>query len=396
MNEWGRRNGEWGRRRDHVDAPRAHRRSLFRLPHSAFRLRSGVTLVELMVTMAILAILAAAIYGATAAAMESSRLRRTQSLITKLDNLLTERWQSYETRRVEILFQNGTPQGRALAFARLAALRTTMMLEMPDRWSDLLGGIGATAGLPIDNQMPSVATAPTEKSIGNMPLDDRANPSTTPATVAYPPLAQAYLRRYNSLTSSDPDVIRRNQGAECLYMIIMYATGDGEARTLFSEQDIDDTDGDGAPEFVDGWGRPIEFIRWPTGYVVRSDVMTGDAQTDHDPFDPFRVTPPVALEPVNPSRQTLIPTQYANAMNGLVAGFRLLPLIYSRGADGDSDLTALSSSTAPFNQTFGYLDPYQLTRDPDLGDYYLGIPSDGDEDGDEGWLDNVTNHNLGE
>ena len=32
--------------------------------------------------------------------------------------------------------------------------------------------------------------------------------------------------------------------------MIMLATGDGEARTLFSSQDIGDTDGDGAPKFL--------------------------------------------------------------------------------------------------------------------------------------------------
>ena len=50
-------------------------------------------------------------------------------------------------------------------------------------------------------------------------------------------------------------------------LVIMNATGDGEARTLFSKQDIGDVDEDGAPEFIDGWGNPIGWIRWPAGVV---------------------------------------------------------------------------------------------------------------------------------
>ena len=372
---------------------RAHAPSPCRRCPSA--LHRGVTLIELLVVITILAILAAAIYGATTAAMEAARSARTKSLVTKLNGLLMERWESYETRRVDIDIAGSKPTGQELAAYRLLALRLTMKLEMPDRWSDLLGSgyrtssnVGAVEVNPrgerVENQLPGSGAAPVRKAIF------QGNPSIS---IAYPPLAKSYLRRYNSLASKDPDIIRANQGAECLYMIIMYATGDGEARTLFGEQDIDDTDGDGAPEFVDGWGRPIEFVRWPTGYVVRSDVMTGDTASDPDPFDPFRIAPKVKMADVAPSGSVVVPTRYVNAMSKLptgadrYSGFRLLPLIYSRGPDNDSDLTVLTESLIE-------LDPYALTSDSEFGDFYLGFPADGDGDGDEGWVDNITNHNL--
>ena len=347
-------------------------------------LHRGVTLIEMLVVITILAILAAAIYGATTAAMEAARSARTKSLVAKLNGLLMERWESYETRRVDIepLVSNlPKMSGQQVAQTRLYALRTLMQLEMPDRWSDLLGN--APGGGFVDKNMPPNYQPPNYREI---------SPAYNRLAIAYPPLAKSYVRRYNSLnTSGDAKVaaerIVANQGAECLYMIIMNATGDGEARTLFGEQDIDDTDGDGAPEFVDGWGRPIEFIRWPTGYVVRSDVMSGDASGDHDPFDPFRtVQPNQTLDEVAPSGSVVVPTRYANAMSQLYGGFRLLPLIYSRGPDNDSDVTVLTKSLV--------IDPYWLIDDPDLGKFYLGFPADGDGDGDEGWVDNITNHNL--
>ena len=162
-----------------------------------------------------------------------------------------------------------------------------------------------------------------------------------PATFPVPPyltarteLSTLYLRQYirllgrkntvtgNTNTTAD---IEKNQSAECLYMIVVNACGDGEAKTLFSESTIGDTDGDGAPEFLDGWGHPISFLRWAPGFVSdiqlnMNDLSTtcmppADANTavakDHDPFDLFHVE---------------------------LKAFRLVPLIYSVGRDEDAGL----------------------------------------------------------
>ena len=80
----------------------------------------------------------------------------------------------------------------------------------------------------------------------------------------------------------------------------MNATGDGEARSMFKETDVADTDGDGAMEFVDGWGNPIHFVRWPRGYSSYSSLMfssnlndqddrleENNKINDHDPFEYF-------------------------------------------------------------------------------------------------------------
>ena len=71
----------------------------------------------------------------------------------------------------------------------------------------------------------------------------------------------------------------KNQSAECLYMIVINACGDGEAKTLFSESTIGDTDGDGAPEFLDGWGHPISFLRWAPGFVSDIQLNVNDLST---------------------------------------------------------------------------------------------------------------------
>ncbi len=325
----------------------------------------GLTLIELLITISILTTLAAMFLGASNAAMESARSARTKTTINKIHTLLMERWGSYTTRRVDVDTTAMTappPTGQQMAGIRLSALRLLMQLEIPDRWSDIIGG-------PVVDNMPvTITSAPTDRTL-----------SGYAASIVYPSLAKSYLRRYSALNpSASSATIEDNQGAECLYMIIMLATGDGEARTLFSRQDIGDTDGDGALEFLDGWGRPIHFLRWPAGFVNDSDLMSGDASADHDPFDFFR-------RDVEPDSPVDSPPWLRDAN----PAFRLVPLVYSGGPDGDPDLFTAKQMLID--------DPFRSYDTGDI-DARIGTPMsfptvDPEDDGDN-WHDNIHNHLL--
>ena len=76
--------------------------------------------------------------------------------------------------------------------------------------------------------------------------------------------------------------------------------GDRSALDFFTPDEIGDYDGDGLYEILDAWGRPIEFLRWPTGFVTNPDAgkgdvavtwQTNDSTNRHDPFDPLHVVP---------------------------------------------------------------------------------------------------------
>lgn len=335
--------------------------------------RRGVTLIELLITMTIMAIIAAAILGTAAAAIEGAREKKTQSLITKIHTLLMERYASYETRRIDVapsivqaidnwvslaatpadIQARSVARGQMLADARLLGLRELMKKEMPDRWSDV-------------QYVPLLLTKA-------------------------PPLAETYYRRYQQI-QSHPEV-GTYQSAECLYMVIMMATGDGEARTLFSKQEIGDTDGDGAPEFLDGWGNPIRWLRWPSGVV--SDLQplnsTGGrpSDADHDPFDPYRrdainiLTPDIDLYPptlksvVQNNLRTRIQKATSASRTDLTA-YRLVPFIYSHGPDGEATFKLPQPTDAP-------IDPYYETTDG----FQAGDPDPAVLDT---LKDNITNH----
>ena len=89
---------------------------------------------------------------------------------------------------------------------------------------------------------------------------------------------------------------------------MIVSMGSPEAMEQFSASEIGDTDGNGYPEFLDGWGRPIWFLRWAPGFSPYSDIQTTDPTNNHDPFDPQHFD--------------------ANA-------YKLIPLIYSDGSNNN-------------------------------------------------------------
>lgn len=349
-------------------------------------MRRGVTLVELLVTIMIISILAAAILGVAAVAGETARESKTRTIISRIHTLLLPQYNSYTTRRVKLRpevqaaishpelaattefrfefttnpAQQATAAQRGLlkAKARLFALREMMMTEMPDRWSDvLLNEFGGTALYPRYLDTSNTSNGRSE-------------------------LANLYLRTYQRLLTSENkltgqrnalDDILANESAECLYLIVMNACGDGESRTLFPASSVGDTDGDGASEFLDGWGQPIEFVRWPVGFT--SDVQLNaneldplgaeewqkQASADHDPLDLYQAD---------------------------ATAFRTMPLVYSRGRDEESGVwhptrvatvsvwMGIANRNEPLTGVPPILSPIMkyddLTDNPDRGAYYLG------------------------
>ncbi len=375
--EWGMSNGECGKRLAGSPCAQAPH-SPFPIPHLQ---RPGVTLIELLITMAIMAIISAAILGTASAAMENARRNRTQVLITKIQGLLQERLASYETRRVEVNSTilnpinklvsdkaSGTPldfaaanvtRGHMIADVQLLARRELIKYEMPDHWADVLDNRVFLQGVP--------------------------SPALT------------YQRKYQQLLSSGAslDDINLNDGAECLFLTIMTVTGDGEARTMFSKQDIGDVDGDGANEFIDGWGNAIAWVRWPAGFVPRSPLMSADSGADHDPLDVYRRDQPGTV-PATGFHSSAQP--YVARLRDVLPAFRMPPLVYSSGPDGISDVNTTNDSIMDVGEKI-LLDPYCLVDqsspyDPTDNPFRIGLAGDAltDGDGDDNSIDNIHSH----
>ena len=322
--------------------------------------RRGFTLVELLVTITIIGMLASLLLGVLAMSADKARDARTRTMVTRLEQAITTRWGSYPTRRLPIDPEVVTAANGnfgyavdeipfAVAAARLVSLRELQRLELPEAWEDVTS-------------------------------DASAHPTAPPVVMAYlpdqPALSRAYLQRFNEnvhpVTGSPLVPSDLHQGAECLYLIVtMGGQGDdAEAASAFRSADVGDVDEDGMPEFVDGWGVPISFLRWAPGFVSElqpdADLATSGIQRDsmnnHDAFDPLKIDMP--------------PTPGALPNRG----WRMFPLVYSAGVDGQLDIA--TGSTDPN-------DPYAANA----SGLYAGEPQDGFTDG-LSHLDNITNHSL--
>jgi prepilin-type N-terminal cleavage/methylation domain-containing protein len=258
--------------------------------------RAAFTLVELLVTMVIIAMLAALSLAGLAGVRQGAKADKTRNTIRKIDAVIRPMYDSYRTRRVS--------QAMAGASTRnydqlLRDKRRLVIYEMPDNWNDV----------------------PTSQDLAHSSFAAK--------------FKTAAVRAYSVIKPAIPDPKPTFGSAECLYMIVERSGFDADALEFFRADEIGDIDGDGKKEFLDGWGRPIAFLRWAPGFA--SAVQQFDAVSAHDPLDPM-------------GRDS---TAYA-----------LAPLIYSAGPDG-----ALGTLT---DDTVGY------------GLQQLDVGSDG-----KGWLSSV-------
>lgn len=274
----------------------------------------GFTLVELLVSITVILTLAGIALVAVNATRQEARLARTKVTIAKIDHLIMARYESYRTRRVPVNLTGLA--GKQAAEVRYRALLYMMRMDMPERINDIKtdANFSSPVPLPYGRHLPWSA------------------------------LAVQYGNRFNMHPAS-PDY----QHGEMLYAVV---TSDPEARELFQDDEVRDVDDDGWPEFVDGWGMPIYWLRWAPGFTIEaglSDIQAADPVGAHDPFDSHGVQSDA---------------------------YHLIPLIYSAGPDKKYGVNV--GNNVQFNGN--------AFADPTIG----GIdPSEGNA-----IYDNVHNHHI--
>jgi prepilin-type N-terminal cleavage/methylation domain-containing protein len=308
--------------------------------------KQAFTLVELLVVMAVMVLLASLVLSALAGAAEQARENRTRSQIQKIHELLMSRYEEYRYRRVPPLKVRTTadptnPRANVVARQRdrVDKIRELMRMEMPNHKVDLSIGVQTLATPPgLWNRYRRTVIRRTGAADWATAVDLWAN---------------------------------TNQESECLYLILeSIQDGDTNGLDFFRESEIGDTDGDGMPEILDGWGRPIAWIRWAPGFIgARSNLHD---QSSPDPFDPLGVRGGRDPDPSNPD---------------LFLHFPLFPVVVSAGADGVFDVaTRFNSNPAGAISGSPPNNPYFGLGTSDI----LGVV----DTASTAHYDNITNHQL--
>ena len=335
------------------------------------------TLVELLVVMVLLALLSGMTAAMLASAKTDALTKKTGREVDVIEQILLSRMSEMGFSPVPLVFPvaNGTPVANS-GRLRLMARRDQLRMAFPDRRADLLHPPTAlkystgTAYTANKIQPPAAwarmraklgldrpaALPPTGADIGEgevLPggayqiwgLRDTTNAATH--VVPTPGAGTTELPQ-----GTDPSTFwtLEHESAECLYLILAVTEFNGTpALDLLGQQYIANTDNDLVPEIVDGWGRPLGFVRWPIG-TPQLDIQTAGP----DGFDYLRSDHRFNETPTNTTNDPI----------------NLTPMIVSSGADREFGirLAANPNELISRNKSYAttmYVGPPAISGPPD-------------------------------
>jgi prepilin-type N-terminal cleavage/methylation domain-containing protein len=151
--------------------------------------------------------------------------------------------------------------------------------------------------------------------------------------------------------------------SEMLYALLVEGSGPlGSVfnRDDFTEREVQDTDQDGLPEFVDAWGKPLQFFRWPLLY--NSDLQRGQVFVNSANYGQLNTNGTFALgtmvlpytsvfeereqDPLDLNQQLMAPAWWTSSVNSSY------PFSFSTGASYSGVTPAPSSGVAAFEYFF--------------------------------------------
>lgn len=266
---------------------------------------AGFTLIELLIVLGLMtAMVTIAVIVVVSNSITQARIAATKATLLKIDGLLQQRLEAFR------MFME-TPHGRARLQSKLSAkqqeLQTLGISNPPSRFVELL----------------------VYKDLFK---------------AAFPQTAD------DNLTALPGNAANAAESAELLYWMLTQADVFGVPPvddSEFSASEVGDTDGDDRKEFVDAWGQPLRFYRWPTR-LIRPD---GPGTAINRPLASLLIaglpSPPTQTGDVDPLafdpddriglyNNQLTPQQYENLVH--TPDTYHVPLVVSAGPDKDLGL----------------------------------------------------------
>jgi prepilin-type N-terminal cleavage/methylation domain-containing protein len=207
--------------------------------------RPAFTVMELLVVIAIIAILVGMVLVAVMPSLDTQKRRNTEKLLGKLRNPVTQQWKAVvdsatavDPPQAVVDFANGDRQ-----VAKAIWIKLNLKCEFPMSYSEALNPM---FGFPA--------------SIQNVPqLQARDH------------FKKALQGRIAAAAASAQTIVTAIDLESESAALLLIALQQGRRGMKFNAEEglgasaIKDTDGDGLPEIVDGWGKAVGFCRWGVG-----------------------------------------------------------------------------------------------------------------------------------
>jgi competence protein ComGC len=293
--------------------------------------RQAFTLVEMLIVCTIIVMLVALTLFAVSKTALSAKIAKTRTTVQKIDTAMQQIFETYEGKfaviKKRIATDDETKDLLKETQQKIAAhfTRDLMRMEMPQNAAE-------------------VHTEPIQMTIG-----------TEKYAVEKSPL----LDYYRSATDG-----KVPSSAELLFLIIQNLSP--ETLEAFQSSEIADTNDNGLLEFVDAWGRPIQFLRWAPAFSD-SDLQQNVLALCEPKYVPQR---DIAVNRnwwetnINGSLRTAMKKardkhpDLLDERQDAPPGWFLYPLIYSAGPDGKYGIDDGGNALFPPNGRDGILDPF--------------------------------------
>lgn len=295
--------------------------------------RRGFTMVELLMVIGLILFLLATTAVIVKNIGNTSREKATMATVTKINGLLTER---IEAMRKALDSPRNKSQIDRLINQKYTALRPNSVL-------------GSKA---------NAISRPVMEILVKKDLFRQNFPQMGGESPGIDAVMGAAAGRITG--SSDGGL---SNSAEYLYHVITAHDVYGISpvgEDAFSVSEIDDTDGDGLKEFVDGWGKPLRFYRWPTRLIKQDGLAHSPGSTLKETYRTVARVLISSLPPAPPSGRNEIDPVYVDSddpQNRII-----------------HDSERLGDLLDPlFNTTTGFPSPYAFPEYASISTYSLPL-----------------------